>query len=205
VPAPPSANPSPSAQPSPTGEPTPLAIAKRVELDDAPDDVLEDGDPVPSSRPGTDIVRLVVEARDDVLDLNIYTAEAPPRNDDPLVHEHHYWWHLDVDGDNELDWQVSVGNTTHEEDANVPGWVAQATFMEEAQTRFGREFPGTVLIEGTRINVQMPLDTIRATGEIAVIGYSADAMSIGGRRNEHYDSAPDNHGPDPSSWVTVKR
>lgn len=206
TPAPPSASPSALSEPSATREPTPSAVTTRAQFDDKPGDVQDqNGDPVPSGRPAADIVRLVVEARDGVLDLNIDTAQAPPLGDDPLAREHQYGWRLAVTSDDGMsDWQVVVGNTIHPEDANVPGWVGQATSFADSQTRFGRAFPGTIRVEGTRINVRLPLDAIGAIGDIRVAGFSVDATSAGGHRNVHQDSAPDNRWPEWSSWVTVR-
>jgi hypothetical protein len=194
-----------TSEPSGSPEPTRPVVTQTAQLDDAPGDLRDlNGALIPAGRRTADIVRLVVEARNGVLDLNLYTAEAPPRDDDPLRHEHLYGWQLDITGDGRSDWQVVVANTTHTDDANIPGWVAQATSFMNSQTRFGREFPGTVLVESTRINVRLPLDTIRAAGEIRAAGFSVDAISTDGRRNGHHDSAPDNQWPDAESWVTVK-
>ncbi|MEA2519167.1 MAG: hypothetical protein QOF49_1247 [Chloroflexota bacterium] len=185
--------------------PTPAVVGRTANLDDDPGDLLDvNGDAVKAGRLAADILALGVEARDGVLELNLYTAEAPPRGDDPVSHQHLYGWQLDMTGDMKSDWQVVVGNTTHADDANIPGWVGQATSFADSQTRFGRAFPGTIVVEGTRVSVRLPLDTIGVIREIGVAGFSLDAISNDGARDEQHDSAPDNQWPDAASWVTVR-
>jgi len=208
-------SPSPASTPAATASTAPVtapptsataAAGNVAELVDATSDLLDENDePVAAGPAHADIVRVFVEAKDGQVDLNIYSAEAPPTVD-PVSNEIAYGWLLETTGDEDPDWQVLIQNTGEQAGS---GWAAGITSTADGQSREGPEFPGSGNVADTWVNVRMPLEAIGNPAVIKAAALTQDVVWPDFQNDPlnnvlRKDLAPDDQWPSGSTWMTVR-
>lgn len=150
-----------------------------------------------------DITMVAAQLDDGDLTVRIEVAETPPTVD-PLTAEVSYGYLLDVDGDNEPDFQVLVSNI--EEGGSFSGSISRLT---DGDTRAGDDFPGIATINANLVLVQLPLDQVDGPSSVQLAAFAEwifypDPNEDPTRFDMVTDEAPDAIWPDePAHWIEL--
>jgi hypothetical protein len=203
------ATPTPSpSQPSPTIVPTVVpspGLSTIAVIDDAADD-LKDVDGAPTSGPRyADIVQVSIKSEGDDWLLSIFAREDIVWKD-PYLENLWYGFWLDIDGDGEPEYTVSMENGSRQNE-----WFGDLFSVDEAFTYAEDKFPGVALPVGTSAVIRLRSEAIRnpellsaaATIERQLWADPAnDPLNVA----ETFDDAPDTQYPDDGAeWMRVLR
>jgi hypothetical protein len=200
-PEPPTASPSVTPIPSPTETAAVASAPTSASATDPAGDQLDENDEPVDGVDYQDIVAMTAEWRDPRLALSIDVAAAPPKVD-PLVEVITFAWLLDTDTDGQPDWLLIVENVDEPPEENAPGWSVGLTRMSDGQTLAGREFPGTLLVDGPRVLLTTDLYArtdrvgIAATTEHTVWEGPLEATTI-------HDDLPQTQWPEGNDWLVI--
>lgn len=205
----PSATPAPSMTTAPTATPAGTATAPAgtpapttVAVKDPRGDMLDENNEPVDGVAYQDIIAVSAEwTRDFTLRLTTEVAARPPKVD-PVVEAITFAWMIDTNVDGSPEWLLVVENLDEPDEENAPGWGAGLTRMSDGQTLAGPEFPGTLLVDGTRIVVTTDL---YARGDRAQITATAEHTVWTGalEATTHHDDVPQDSWPEGDDWLVI--